>query len=166
MLFQECKLRFEHYVPDVLKTGMYFLITIGHELQIMKLDRVPKDEEQFIKEYGYPVEISIFVPGDPNIPDSDQICAYPEQIGWFDEGEFSEDIEDIDVKHINRIMSGYDGWCQIEMFEGEDEEFYPTIYEGKVTISYPDSYDDDSWDDDIDNVPEEEYKNDLYERDN
>lgn len=156
MLFQECKLKFEHYIPDVLRVGMYFFITVGHELQVMKLDKVPKDEESFIKEYGYPVKIYIFVPGDPNIPDSDQICAYHEQIGWFDEGEFSDSIEDIEVKHINRILSGYDGWCQIEVFDNGEDGIYPSIYEGKVTISYLDAYDDDSWDDDIDDPIEEE----------
>jgi hypothetical protein len=146
---------------------MYFLTTLDNDVQVMKLDTVPRDEEGFIKEYGYPVEISVYDPGNPNIND-ERLLATPEQVAWFDEGEHSEDLEDIQVKHINRILSGYDGWCLIEMVdEEEEEEWHPSLYDNKVTLTYADAYDNDDWDLDIDDVPdEEEYKNDIYERDN
>ena len=91
--------------------------------------------------------------------------ATPEQIGWFDEGEWSDELCDIELKHFNRILEGYDGWVLIEMMETDNEdELTPVIYNNKVTIAYADLEDeyDNEDDDDDDNEPDEPNDDQIY----
>jgi hypothetical protein len=81
--------------------------------------------------------------GNPNLREQ-VVLATPEQIGWFDEGEWSDELCDIELKHYNRILEGYDGWILIEMMETEEDEdeLTPVIYNNKVTIAYADLEDE------------------------
>ena len=149
-MFQEANLIAIHYVPDDIKKGTMFLVKLGHENQIHIADRdVPHEAmDLYIKEYGYPIELAIIDDGNPNISNSVKMLAKHSQIGWFDEGEWSDELSDIKLSQLNRIFAGYDGRCMIELEEDEEGNFFPVLYENKVTICYPDAYDSDDWDDD------------------
>jgi hypothetical protein len=89
------------------------------------------------------------------------ILATPEQIGWFDEGEWCDELCDIEVRHFNRIIEGYDGYVLIEVDydeeEGDETMFSPVLYNNKVTISYADLEDeDDDNDEDDDDEPDDD----------
>lgn len=139
-MFMEAILVFKSYRPLKLEKGMYFLVNTKYDLEIIQLQEVPRNEEEFLKINGYPVEPYIIDKGNPNIPDSYQVLANPEEIGWMDEGEHTDILTDIEVKHFNRILSGYEGEILIEMVETEDDPdyFVPGLFEGKVTIKYAD----------------------------
>lgn len=145
-MFIEAQMVFKSYAPLKLEKGMLFLISEGRDFQIRQLDFIPQDQDEYLKINGYPVEPYIIETGNPNLKE-EVILATPEQIGWFDEGEWSDELCDIEIKHFNRILEGYDGWVLIEMMETEDDEdeLTPVIYNNKVTIAYADledEYDD------------------------
>lgn len=144
-MFIEAQMVFKSYAPLKLEKGMLFLISEGRDFQLRRLDVIPQDEQEYIRINGYPVEPYIIETGNPNLKE-EVILATPEQIGWFDEGEWSDELCDIELKHFNRILEGYDGWVLIEMMETENEdELTPVIYNNKVTIAYADledEYDD------------------------
>lgn len=140
------ELVFKSYQVDELEPGMIFVDllypgTDDQQILVFKLDKVPQDQESFLKEHGYPVEFYII-----NTDEREsftEILAYPNQIGWFDDHEDSDDLYEVDILLINDILNYYDGMVIIDV-DGETGE--PTIYEDKVIIAYPEEEDDD-WDD-------------------
>jgi hypothetical protein len=95
------------------------------------LDKIPQNEEAFLQQHGYPVELYI-------IDEYGNVLASPEQIGWWDEGEHVDELCDISLSHINNIFNDYDGYVDIEMEEDEDVEgdYHPIIYAEKVVLRY------------------------------
>jgi hypothetical protein len=156
-MFIEALMVFKSYKPLKLEKGMLFLVQQPRFKEIVKLDRVPANEEEYVKINGYPVEPYIIDLVNPNLSQDEVIFATPDQIGWFDEGEWSDELCDIEVKHFNRIIEGYDGYVLIEVDydeEADDENMLsPVLYNNKVTISYADLEDEDDDNDD----DEEEY---------
>jgi hypothetical protein len=156
-MFIEALMVFKSYKPLKLEKGMLFLVQQPRFKEIVKLDRVPANEEEYVKINGYPVEPYIIDLVNPNLSQDEVIFATPDQIGWFDEGEWSDELCDIEVRHFNRIIEGYDGYVLIEVDydeEADDEDMLsPVLYNNKVTISYADLEDEDDDNDD----DEEEY---------
>lgn len=156
-MFIEALMVFKSYKPLKLEKGMLFLVQQPRFKEIVKLDRVPANEEEYVKINGYPVEPYIIDLVNPNLSQDEVIFATPDQIGWFDEGEWSDELCDIEVRHFNRIIEGYDGYVLIEVDydeEADDEDMLsPVLYNNKVTISYADLEDEDDDNDD----EEEEY---------
>ena len=147
-MYIEAQMVFKSYAPLKLEKGMLFLILEGRDFQIRQLDFIPQDEQEYLRINGYPVEPYIMEMGNPNLKEQ-VVLATPEHIGWFDEGEWSDELCDIELKHFNRILEGYYGWVLIEMMETEEDEdeLTPVIYNNKVTIAYADLEDDDEEDD-------------------
>jgi hypothetical protein len=117
--------------------------------RIIQVDKAPINQEDFMQEYGYPVEFYL-VDQDPNLRWSN-VLATPQQIGWFDYDPEGEDFAEITVDHLNLIALEYDGWCQIDVYadnldDDEAHEEYvkvmPELLEGKVIIHTLD-YDDE-----------------------
>jgi len=157
-MFQEARLLPVHYIPDELEIGMMFLVNvIGHEENIITLDKVPNNMNAYIEEYGYPVKLHVIDEGNPNLPETSKVLANPEQIGWFDLGAHSDVLSDITLAQINKILNGYDGYCMIEMYEDpETYEIKPVVYEDKITLCYADAYEEDEYgEDDEDDYYEE-----------
>lgn len=150
-MYLECQLVFKSYKPLKLEKGMFFISYVSGSHVIRELKEVPRDEEEFVTINGYPVEPYIVEPGNPNL-NNEEIIATPEQIGWFDEGDHSDELSDITINNINDILEHFNGWIDVEMIETEDgEDYIPLLYNNKVTIRMPQDYDNDDWDDDIDN---------------
>jgi hypothetical protein len=156
-MYIEAQMVFKSYAPLKLEKGMLFLISQGKDFQIRQLDVIPQDEQEYLKINGYPVEPYIMETGNPNLKEQ-VVLATPEQIGWFDEGEWSDELCDIELKHYNRILEGYDGWILIEMMETEEDEdeLTPVIYNNKVTIAYADLEDEDDEDEDDPDEPNDD----------
>ena len=146
-MIRECQLVFKHYIVDVVKPGMLYL-TFVHPVgwQIVKIDKAPQDHNLYILDNGYPVDPYIVDIGDPNIAE-EEVLAVPKQIGWMDEGEHTDDLVDIEIKHMNTILERYDGWIFIEV----DEDGEPILFMDKVTISYADDVEEED-DDNDDNI--------------
>ena len=128
-MFIEAKLIPKSYKPLKLEKGMLFVTIQNEAIHLHEMTMVPKDVELYTQLNGWPVELYILYEGNPNLNEM-EILAKPEQIGWFDKGNDSDEISDITVKQINTIFSDYDGYLAIEI--GSDGE--PTLYDDKVTI--------------------------------
>lgn len=145
------ELGFKSYIPaHGLEKGMLFTYKLSHghkikeQVGVRKLEIVPQDQDKFIQENGYPVY--------PIITDDEELLAEEAQIGWFDAGPESEDLEDITIEQLNNIMDIYEGQVAIEVDEETEE---PVFMEGpdgikKVIISYPEEWEEeeDEYDDD------------------
>lgn len=165
-MYDIVKLIFEPYIPDKLESGMWFLHKDRYDvLSIRELKAPPFNEENFIAENGYPVKPYLIDEGNPNL-NNGYIVAFSEQIGWWDEGEHSDDLYDVTIKEINRILEEDDGYVCVELECDNCEEYekiVPSLYNNKVTLrSLTDVQDEDEYeyeedDDDL------EYYEDYYE---
>lgn len=133
-MYITAELILKSYLPTKLEIGMYFyrIITVGvpepvHEVwQLMEL---PEDEHNFQMVNGAPVEMYI-------IGGEIDILAMPSEIGWFDVGEDVDELYDITLVEINKIIQEYKGLLEIEVDEDSEEEIAPLYIENKVIIKY------------------------------
>lgn len=162
-MFTLAKLVFKSYMPLRLEKGMWFAskhrdIVYGQVYEYLKLyelTHVPQDKDSYIAINGAPVEPYIIMPMmNPDSPE--EILATPDQIGWWDQGDTSDDLEDITPKIINSYIYGEDGEngaIALEVFDSEDEEGIHrnvVFFHNKVTIrhvTFVDEFDDDDEDD-------------------
>lgn len=149
-MFILAELVLKSYKPIKLEPGMWFVQkfqtgTRWEHSEVFALDRVPQDEEKFIKENGYPVEPYI-------IGSDEEILAHPHDIGWWDDGEYSDEYRDITLTDINLILNDYDGEIAIDgdLYGYDDDEcqypedkFFANLVEDKVILSFPEY--EDEW---------------------
>ena len=169
-MFTLAKLVFKSYMPLQLEKGMWFASKqkdlvygkVYEYLQIHELTHVPQDMDSYIAVNRAPVEPYIVQPMQ-NPDEPEQILTTPDQIGWWDEGDTSDDLEDITPKIINSYIYGEDGEngdIALEVFDTEDEEGIHrnvVFFHNKVTIRHVTFVDDNEWDDDDEDTVEEEY---------
>ena len=153
-MLTQAKLILQSYKPLKLERGMWFLAMHHGEISVYELGyNIHNDQqmETYVQLNGYPVEPYLYIVGNPNIPDETFLIATPEQIGWFDEGEHTDEMHDVTLKEINNILNN-DGYCQIEVEEEnlDDDEaqdeyinIVPSFLENKVIISYQYEEDDE-----------------------
>ena len=162
-MFTLAKLVFKSYMPLRLEKGMWFASKqkdlvygqVYEYLKLYELTHVPQDMDSYISINGAPVEPYIVQPMQ-NPDEPEMILATPDQIGWWDEGDSSDDLEDITVQIINSYIYGEDGEngdIALEMHEFEDDEsgeIYKSLvlFHGKVTIRHVSFVDEDGWSDD------------------
>ena len=134
-----CQLSFRSYIPQRLEKGMMFLKNDNGEPSVFLLEKLPPNEEEFLKDVGYPIEPYIVLIDDLD-EEEEEVIAEPHEIGWMDEGEYVDELVDVECRHFNRMLSGYEGNLEIEMTIGVDEEgeeiWMPVLYEDKVTLRY------------------------------
>lgn len=164
-MFTQVKLILQSYKPLKLEKGMWFLAMHHGVMSVYELGYDIHSEEQaetYVQLNGYPVEPYIYLQGNPNVPEETSLMAEPDQIGWFDEDENSDEMHDITLREINDILDN-NGYCELEVEEEhlDDDEAHedyirivPTLLEGKVTIRYLYDYEDDEYVDE----EEEEYE--------
>ncbi len=165
-MFTLAKLVLKSYMPKRLEKGMWFkkdhsdvlLGNVYNYFTIYELKEIPNDMYHYMSMNGAPVEPYIVQPTQ-NPDDKEEILATPEQIGWWDQGDTSDDLEDITVEIINAYVygeDGDDGYIALEVFDSEDEEGIHrnvVFFHNKVTIrhvSFVDEHEEDWDDDDID----------------
>lgn len=130
MYYYEAELALRSYMPKRLEIGMLFADVTEEGTTLWELDKIPRNEEEFMIENGAPMEVYI-------IDEDDSVIAEPHEIGWFDEGDDTDELRTITLDDINYILSEYDGWIEIEIIEDffdEDEQVIPNMYEQKVVI--------------------------------
>jgi hypothetical protein len=166
-MFILAKLVFKSYIPTKFEKGMLFqrkvsmikVKTLIEYYEVFELKEIPRDTESFILVNGWPVEPFIFtVTANPDAF-ADPL-ATPDQLGWFDEGEHSDELRDIEIKDYNYILENEDGYIEIEvdalMNEDGEEIVTPILYMNKATVriptdevyDYDDDYDEDTAPDD------------------
>jgi hypothetical protein len=162
-MFIDCKLVLKSYVPEKLEKGMWFVrvkteVIYGNKqeyLHVTELNIVPRDIDTYLTYNGYPVKPYLVYPM-INPDDTEVIAAYPEEIGWWDEGDHVDELRDITVKDINNILEWDNSMVQIEVLDDEEDEDgtpIPVLYNDKVTlrdVHTIDHSDDEDWDDDED----------------
>jgi hypothetical protein len=146
------------YKPAKLEVGMWFVQkfqtrTRWEHSEVFELQQLPQNEQEFIDKNGYPVEPYI-------IGEDDEILAEPDEIGWWDEGEETDEYREITLRDINFIINEFDGQVAIEVdymgydpdIDEEGEEIVypediqvPVTYDDKVVLSMPSEewYEDD-----------------------
>ena len=171
-MFILAKLIFKSYMPKRLEAGMWFKkdhsdVVYGkvyNYFTIYELKEIPHDMYEYMSTSGAPVEPFIVMP--MMNPDSPQeILATPEQIAWWDQGDDSDDLEELTVQLINTYIYGEDGEngdIALEVLDTQDEEGIHrnvVFFHDKVTIRHvtfvdeheyeweDDDEDEEGWDD-------------------
>lgn len=125
---------------------------ITRENQFYQLESIPKNQEQYIQENGYPVELMIADENDnivvhllSDIPSND--------IAWWDEGDHTDEFRDITIKDINMIFENVDGYVSVMI----DEETGEIVYEDdKPILTFPRiEHQEEEFDDDEDEYEDE-----------
>ena len=121
----------KNYLPKELEEGMLFInrISVGviePYVELWELKEVPKDIEEFISKNGAPIELLI-------IDDNEYVLAFGDQIGWWDEGEHTDELRDISIEDINTILREHDGYLDIEL---DDDTLEASLYEDKVLLRF------------------------------
>ena len=128
------------YLPDELEEGMLFInrISVGviePYIELFELEEIPEDPEAFMVKHGAPIDLLI-------IDDEGNIIAFQDKIGWWDEGEDTDELREITLDDVNYILRELDGYVDIEYDEIEDDF---VMYEDKIVLSIvPDDLED--WD--------------------
>ena len=143
-MYQLAKLVLKSYKPKKLEPGMLFLTNVGKGLSIIQINNVPRDEDEFLRTNGYPVEPYIIEEGNPNLNDG-YVIAQPHLIAWWDDGDHTDELREITLKDYKRIIEEDHGYVYIDALENDDDnQIHPIIYEGQVVLSYvTDIHDDD-----------------------
>jgi hypothetical protein len=141
-MFILAKLVFKSYMPSELEKGMWFIskqkdVVYGkvyEYLHVHELKTVPQDMDSYIAYNGAPVEPYIVQPM-VNADDVEEILVFPSQIGWWDAGVDSDDIEDLSTSILNSNIYGENGEDGKIALYVDDYVRKPILVEGKVVIS-------------------------------
>lgn len=149
-MWMSAEIVFNSYLPLELEEGMLFInrISVGiidPFIELFELKEIPEDSDAFMSKHGCPVELAI-------IDESDNLLASHDEIGWWDEGEHTDELRDITLDDINYILRELDGYIDIEYDEDEGIVFM----EDKVVLSLVPEENDDDWDVTLDEGLEEE----------
>jgi hypothetical protein len=138
------------YLPPELEVGMLFVnrISVGviePFIELFELDELPENPDAFMSRHGVPVELAI-------IDESGNLLASHDEIGWWDEGEHTDEYRDITLDDINYLLREFDGYVDIEYDEDEGIVFM----EDKVVLSLVPDEELDDWDVTLNDGLEEE----------
>ena len=138
------------YMPPELEVGMLFInrISVGvvdPYIELFELEEVPEDADVFMANNGAPVKVIIITPEDGNVR------AVQENIGWWDEGEDSDEYREVTLDDINYLLREFDGYVDVEFDDDEDI----VLIEGKVVLSLAPEEEWDDWDETLDDGLEE-----------
>jgi hypothetical protein len=142
------------YLPPELEVGMLFTnrISVGviePFIELFELEEIPEDPDAFMAKHGVPVELAI-------IDDDGDLLATHDEIGWWDEGEDTDELRDITLDDINYLLRECEGYVDIQI--EDEEDFFVVFMEDKVVLSLSPAFDenDDDWDETLNDGLEEE----------
>jgi hypothetical protein len=127
------------YMPPELEVGMLFInrISVGviePYIELFELEEVPEDADAFMSKHGAPVELLI-------IDDEGGLLASHDEIGWWDDGDDSDEYRDVTLDDINYLLRELDGYVDIEI-----DEYGVVHIEDRVVLSLAPEEDDEDWD--------------------
>jgi hypothetical protein len=116
------------YLPSELEEGMLFTnrISVGvidPYIELFELEEVPEDADAFMAKNGAPVELII-------IDDEGGLLASHDEIGWWDEGDDSDEYREVTLDDINYLLRELDGYVDIEI-----DEYGVILIEDRVILS-------------------------------
>ena len=137
------------YLPPELEVGMLFTnrISVGIMdpfIELFELEEVPEDADAFMTKHGAPVELVI-------IDDEGQLLASHDEIGWWDDGDDTDEYRDITLDDINYILRELEGYVDIEI----DNVYGVVLIEDKVILSLVPEDDLSDWDETLNDGLEE-----------
>jgi len=138
------------YLPPELEVGMLFTnrISVGVMepfVELFELEEIPEDPDSFMAKHGVPVELAI-------VDDEGNLLASHDEIGWWDDGEHTDELRDITLDDINYLLREFEGYVDID----GDEDEGVTLIEDKVVLSLVPDEDFDDWDVTLNDGLEEE----------
>jgi hypothetical protein len=92
-------------------------------IELFELEEVPEDADVFMAKHGAPVELVI-------IDEDGDLLASHDEIGWWDEGEDSDEYREVTLDDINYILRELDGYVDIEV-----DEHGVILMEDRVVLS-------------------------------
>jgi hypothetical protein len=136
------------YLPSELEVGMLFVnrISVGviePYIELFELEEIPEDPDAFMAKNGAPVEILI-------INDEGDILASQDEIGFWDDGDDTDEYRDVTLDDINYLLRELDGYVDIEF-----DEYGVFIIEDRVVLSLAPEEDDEDWDETLNDGLEE-----------
>ena len=136
------------YLPPELEVGMLFTnrISVGvidPYIELFELEEVPEDADAFMAKNGAPVELII-------IDDEGGLLASHDEIGWWDEGDDSDEYREVTLDDINYLLRELDGYVDIEI-----DEYGVILIEDRVVLSLAPEEDED-WDETLEDELEQE----------
>jgi hypothetical protein len=139
------------YLPPELEVGMLFAnkISVGviePYIELFELEELPEDADAFMAKNGAPVDLGII--------DSDgRPVAIDHEIGWWDDGDDSDEYREVTLDDINYLLREFEGYVDVEYDENEDDF---VLIEGKVVLSLVPDEEWDDWDVTLNDGLEEE----------
>lgn len=138
------------YLPLELEEGMLFInrISVGimePYVELYELEEIPKDMDAFMALNGAPVELVL-------IDDDGSVIATHDEIGWWDEGDDTDELRDVTLDDINYILRELDGYVDIE-YDEIDDDF--VVYQDKIVLSIVPEDDLEDWDETLNDELEE-----------
>jgi hypothetical protein len=136
------------YLPSELEEGMLFInrISVGvidPYIELFELEEVPEDADAFMAKHGAPVELVI-------IDDEGGLLASHDEIGWWDDGDDTDEYRDVTLEDINYLLRELDGYVDIEVDE------YGVIHiEDKVILTLAPEEEFEDWDETLNDGLEE-----------
>lgn len=149
-MWMPAEISLSSYLPPELEVGMLFVnrISVGvmdPYIELFELEELPEDVDAFMAKHGAPVDLLI-------IDDEGNIIAFQDQIGWWDDGDDTDEYRDVTLEDINYILRELDGYVDIEYDEVEDDF---VIIDDKVVLSIAPEEDDQDWDETLNDGLEE-----------
>jgi hypothetical protein len=114
-MWMPAEISLSSYLPSELEVGMLFVnrISVGvvePYIELFELEEIPEDADVFMAKHGAPVELVI-------IDEDGDLLASHDEIGWWDEGEDSDEYREVTLDDINYILRELDGYVDIEVDE-------------------------------------------------
>lgn len=138
-MWMPAEISLSSYLPSELEVGMLFVnrISVGvmdPYVELFELEEVPEDADAFMAKNGAPVEILI-------INDQGDILASQDEIGFWDDGDDTDEYRDVTLDDINYLLRELDGYVDIEF-----DKYGVFIIEDRVVLSLAPEEDDEDWD--------------------
>ena len=150
-MWMPAEISLSSYLPSELEEGMLFInrISVGvvePYIELFELEEIPEDADAFMAKHGAPVTLVITTAEDDNVR------ATEEQIGWWDDGDDSDEYREVTLDDINFLLRECDGYVDIEF----DDDGDIVLIEDKVVLSLIPEDDFEWWDTTLDDGLEEE----------
>jgi hypothetical protein len=150
-MWMPAEISLSSYLPSELEVGMLFInrISVGvvePYIELFELEEVPEDADAFMAKHGAPVKVLVINPENGNV------LATQDYIGWWDDGDDSDEYREVTLDDINFLLQECDGYVDIEF----DDDGDIIIIEDRVVLSLVPDDDFEWWDITLEDGLEEE----------